>query len=88
MFLSLFIWFLSLLFILLSVAFFTLFERKCIGLIHSRQGPNKVSFFGLLQPLIDALKLLSKSPKIYPYSVVSSGYLLSPYLSLGISLYL
>lgn len=46
--------------VLLSVAFFTLFERKFIGLIHSRLGPNKVSLFGLLQPILDAVKLLTK----------------------------
>jgi len=42
------------------VAFFTLIERKIIGLSHFRLGPNKIGPIGLLQPFNDALKLLSK----------------------------
>lgn len=53
-------WLLHCILIMLSIAFFTLFERKVIGLFHNRVGPNKVSFVGLLQPLLDAFKLLSK----------------------------
>lgn len=54
--------------ILIRVAFFTLLERKTLGYIHKRKGPNKSSIIGLTQPFADALKLLSKefiiSPKI------------------------
>lgn len=46
--------------VLLRVAFFTLIERKIIGLIHYRKGPNKVVIAGVSQPIRDALKLLSK----------------------------
>jgi NADH:ubiquinone oxidoreductase subunit H len=46
--------------ILLSVAFFTLFERKILGLSQNRMGPNKVFFFGLFQPFLDGIKLLTK----------------------------
>lgn len=42
------------------MAFFTLIERKVIGLIHYRKGPNKVVVQGLSQPIADAIKLLTK----------------------------
>lgn len=45
---------------LLAIAFFTLIERKFIGLIHYRKGPNKVLIIGLSQPIADAIKLLRK----------------------------
>nr|QXU57720.1 NADH dehydrogenase subunit 1 [Omalonyx unguis] len=46
--------------ILLSVAYFTLFERKVLGYCQIRLGPNKVSINGILQPISDALKLFLK----------------------------
>jgi len=52
--------FLSLLLLLISVAFFTLLERKVLGYIMLRRGPNKPSYLGLFIPFADALKLLSK----------------------------
>nr|YP_010274430.1 NADH dehydrogenase subunit 1 [Pochazia confusa]UJT96874.1 NADH dehydrogenase subunit 1 [Pochazia confusa] len=46
-------------FILIGVAFFTLFERSVLGYIQFRSGPNKVGFIGFFQPFSDALKLFS-----------------------------
>jgi NADH-ubiquinone oxidoreductase chain 1 len=47
-------------FILISVAFLTLLERKILSYVQLRKGPNKLGFGGLLQPFSDAIKLFSK----------------------------
>nr|YP_010535786.1 NADH dehydrogenase subunit 1 [Rhipicephalus simus]UYB78841.1 NADH dehydrogenase subunit 1 [Rhipicephalus simus] len=52
--------FILILMVLLSIAFFTLMERKFLGYCHLRKGPNKTGIEGLLQPISDALKLFSK----------------------------
>lgn len=79
-------WLIQCLLILLSVAFFTLFERKVMGLFHNRLGPNKVSFLGLVQPLLDAFKLLTKQV-ITPLASNKIVYNLSPQLSLFLALF-
>jgi NADH:ubiquinone oxidoreductase subunit H len=80
-------WLVHILLVLLSVAFFTLFERKVIGLFHNRLGPNKVSFLGFLQPLFDAFKLLRKQ-SFSPLRSNKLIYNFSPHFSLFLSLFI
>ena len=84
MILLIFSWLVNILLVLLTVAFFTLFERKVMGLVHLRLGPTKVSFLGLLQPLLDAFKLLSKQ-QLTSYRSNKIIYAASPALSLFVS---
>jgi len=79
-------WLIHCLLLLLSVAFFTLFERKVIGLFHLRVGPNKVSFIGLVQPLLDAIKLLTKQP-LTPFRANSFIYNSSPVIGLFLAIF-
>nr|BEI62463.1 NADH dehydrogenase subunit 1 [Ixodes nipponrhinolophi] len=53
--------------VLVSVAFFTLLERKILGYVHIRKGPNKVGFIGIFQPFGDAIKLFSKEMNMMFY---------------------
>lgn len=54
---------LCIIFILISVAFFTLLERKILGYVHERVGPNKLFMGGIFQPFRDAMKLFTKDDK-------------------------
>ena len=60
-----------------AVAYVVLFERRVVAHIQSRMGPNRVGFQGLLQPLADALKLISKEA-IFPREADRFLYLLAP----------
>lgn len=71
--------------LLLSVAYFTLAERKIMGAIHRRRGPNVIGAYGLLQPLADGLKLLVKET-VMPSSSNKILFVFSPMLTFIISL--
>jgi NADH-quinone oxidoreductase subunit H len=71
--------------ILISVAYLTLAERKVMGGIQQRYGPNTVGFLGLLQPLADGLKLLIKETVI-PTNANTFSFILAPIFSFLLSL--
>lgn len=71
--------------LLIAVAYFTLAERKILGAIQRRMGPNVVGVFGLLQPLSDGFKLLMKET-VMPSSANQLIFIISPVLTFTISL--
>ena len=71
--------------ILGAVAYATLYERKLIGWMHARLGPNRVGPIGVLQPIADSLKLISKEI-ILPAKADKILYLLAPVLTIAPSL--
>nr|UGN61679.1 NADH dehydrogenase subunit 1 [Cryptocercus zagunaoensis] len=84
-FFLLIIFFLLMIFVMMGVAFLTLLERKVLGYIHIRKGPNSVGFIGIFQPFSDAIKLFS-SEQIFPFMSNYLSYYFSPVFSLFLSL--
>lgn len=71
--------------LLIGVAFLTLFERKVLGYIQIRKGPNKLGFIGILQPFSDAIKLFTKE-QIFPNYSNYISYYFSPVIRFILSL--
>jgi len=71
--------------LLISVAYFTLAERKIMGAMQRRRGPNVIGTFGLLQPLADGFKLLVKET-VLPSNANKFLFIISPIITFVISL--
>nr|YP_010890386.1 NADH dehydrogenase subunit 1 [Melomys cervinipes]USN94167.1 NADH dehydrogenase subunit 1 [Melomys cervinipes] len=71
--------------ILIAMAFLTLVERKILGYMQLRKGPNIVGPYGILQPFADAMKLFMKEP-MRPLTTSMTLFIIAPTLSLTLAL--
>jgi len=76
---------LLIIFVIVGVAFLTLLERRVLGYIHIRRGPNKVGFIGLFQPFRDAIKLFTRE-RYFPLVSNYLIYYFSPIFGFFLSL--
>lgn len=71
--------------LLVSIAYFTLAERRVLGYIQGRKGPNVIGLYGVFQPLVDGLKLFAKEI-VLPNHANIYIYIASPLITFSLAL--